>query len=38
MKGLVKFFLTNKALSWLILILILSGGIFAYNNMDVSSG
>lgn len=33
MKGLVKFFLTNKALSWLILILILSGGIFAYNNM-----
>ena len=33
MKGLVKFFLTNKDLSWLILILILSGGIFAYNNM-----
>ena len=33
MKGLVKFFLTNKSLSWLILILILSGGIFAYNNM-----
>ena len=31
MKGLVKFFLTNKALSWLILIL--SGGILAYNNM-----
>lgn len=33
MKSLAKFFLTNKALSWLMLILMLGGGIFAYNNM-----
>ena len=33
MKSLAKFFLTNKALSWLMLILMLGGGIFAYNNI-----
>ena len=33
MKSLAKFFLTNKALSWLMLILMLGGGIFTYNNM-----
>lgn len=33
MKSIVKFFLTNKALSWLILILILAGGVFAYQSM-----
>ena len=34
MKSIVKFFLTNKALSWLILILILAGGVFAYQSME----
>ena len=33
MKSLVKFFLKNRALSWLLLILILAGGVFAYNSM-----
>lgn len=33
MKGLAKFFLQNRALSWLLLVLILGGGIFSYYNM-----
>lgn len=33
MKSLVRFFLKNRALSWLLLILILAGGVFAYNSM-----
>lgn len=33
MEGLAKFFLQNRALSWLLLVLILGGGIFSYYNM-----
>lgn len=33
MKSVAKFFLRNKALSWLLLGLILVGGIVAYNGM-----
>lgn len=33
MKNLVKFFLKNRALSWLLLALILIGGVFSYNSM-----
>ena len=33
MKGFVKFFLQNRALTWLLLFLILGGGIFAYYHM-----
>lgn len=33
MKQIAKFFLQNKALSWLLLTLILLGGIYSYINM-----
>ena len=33
MKGFVKFFLNNKALTWLLLILIIAGGVVAYSGM-----
>lgn len=33
MKTIAKFFLKNKALSWLLLILVLIGGVISYNGM-----
>lgn len=33
MKAFVKFFLNNKALTWLLLILIIAGGMVAYSGM-----
>lgn len=33
MKAFVKFFLNNKALTWLLLILIIAGGVVAYSGM-----
>ena len=33
MKAFVKFFLNNKAFTWLLLILIIAGGVVAYSGM-----
>lgn len=33
MNGFVKYFLKNKAVTWLMLVLILSGGLFSYSRM-----
>lgn len=33
MKAFVKFFLNNKAFTWLLLILIIAGGMVAYSGM-----
>ncbi len=33
MKEFVKFFLNNKSFTWLLLILIIAGGVVAYSGM-----
>lgn len=33
MDKFVKYFLQNKAVTWLLLVLVLSGGLFAYSRM-----